>query len=123
MKDNEAAYVATSSAYYFLYKTPIADEVSSALDKNNTSNYRSKILHSIKTMNSISISKSKERKLITNSMMPHIINIHHQELFLIPIIQRTNLQRLQVNQAQNLQQNLRLQAKQVNQKVLHKVNH
>ena len=48
MKDNEAAYVATSSAYYFLYKTPIADEVSSALDKNNTSNYRSKILHSIK---------------------------------------------------------------------------
>ena len=46
MKDNEAAYVATSSAYYFLYKTPIADEVSSALD--NTSNYRSKILHSIK---------------------------------------------------------------------------
>lgn len=48
MKDNEAAYVATSSAYYFLYKTPIADEVSSALDKNNTSNYRSKVLHSIK---------------------------------------------------------------------------
>ena len=48
MKDNEAAYVATSSAYYFLYKTPIADEVSSALDKNTTSNYRSKILHSIK---------------------------------------------------------------------------
>ena len=48
MKDNEAAYVATSSAYYFLYKTPIVDEVSSALDKNNTSNYRSKILHSIK---------------------------------------------------------------------------
>lgn len=48
MKDNEAAYVATSSAYYFLYKTPIADEVSSALDKNNTSNYRSTILHSIK---------------------------------------------------------------------------
>lgn len=134
MKDNEAAYVATSSAYYFLYKTPIADEVSSALDKNNTSNYRSKILHSIKDDEFDKYIEEQGKKIDYESMMLHIINIHHQELFLIPITQRTNLQRLQVKQTQNLQQNPRLQAKQARklqqnlklqamQKVLHKVNH
>lgn len=48
MSEGEAAAVGTSSAYYFLYKMPIADEVSSSLDKNNTNNCRSDILHSLK---------------------------------------------------------------------------
>ena len=48
MKEGEAAYVGTSSAYYFLYKMPIADEVSTALAKDDENSERSAILHSIK---------------------------------------------------------------------------
>lgn len=48
MKEGEAAYVGTSSAYYFLYKMPIADEVSTALAKDGANSERSAILHSLK---------------------------------------------------------------------------
>lgn len=48
MNEGEAAYVATASEYYFLYKMPIADKVSTALSKDDANSYRSTVLHSIK---------------------------------------------------------------------------
>ncbi len=47
MKDGEAAYVATDSEYYFVYKMPIKDNISSLTDKNDTS-LHSQVIHKYK---------------------------------------------------------------------------
>ncbi len=47
MKDGEAAYVATDTEYYFVYKMPIKDNIDSLTDKNDTS-LHSQVLHQYK---------------------------------------------------------------------------